>query len=239
MTAVASFDVETRCWAETLWVIGFDEVGRGPVAGPVTVAAVAATIPFGFEVRDSKLWSPRHRETAAAATWNLANTKGFSVAVMSTPADVVDNIGISQAISKAATTALDALRIFGVDTDDATLIFDGLHPFITPENAGDRVIAKAKLDQSSAVVAAASNVAKVDRDAHMMSQDEPWPGYGFSSHKGYGTKAHLEAIARLGLTPLHRRTFLTNHQPPDGWKNASPSKPDDSETGSAPKQTTN
>lgn len=190
-----------RCLWEGGWrrVAGLDEAGRGALAGPVCAAAVIlpsdpAIAETLSGVRDSKqmtvvereAWAPRIR--AAALAWGV----GFA------SAEEIDSLGIVAATKRAAGRALEALS----PPPDA-LLTDYL---IFPESELPQ-IALVKGDRRSLSVAAASVLAKTARDTLMRQLDAQYPGYGLAQHKGYGTPAHRSALARLGLSPLHRRSF--------------------------------
>jgi len=177
-------------------VAGVDEAGRGCLAGPVTAAAVVMHPDRTIEgLADSKLLTTRQREllytriTAESAAW----------AVVSLPVDVIDRINIHNASLLAMRRALDALPL----VPDAVLV-DG---FPIPELPW-RQQAVVKGDQTCAIIAAASIVAKVTRDRLMRALHDADPRYGFDRHKGYGTAAHIEALRTHGRSANHRRSFL-------------------------------
>ena len=176
-------------------VAGVDEAGRGPLAGPVVAAAVVLPelpeLPGFF---DSKQLSAAAREELYRA---LLALPGVDVGVGIVEAPEIDELNILRATHLAMRKALLALRKV-----DAALV-DGLPVKGLPVPSRNLV----KGDALSASIAAASIVAKVRRDAIMVEADAVYPGYGFAEHKGYGCAAHLEALRRLGVTPLHRRSF--------------------------------
>ena len=186
-------DLGFRC------VAGIDEVGRGPLAGPVTAAAVVmpGTIPaawFGL-IRDSKQITPARRAFAREQIGRHARAVGVG---SSTPFEI-DSIGIVAATRLAMTRALDNLEL----TPDHLLIDALSLPDIdlpqTPIIKGDSI---------SISIAAASIVAKVTRDRLMAeSYETRHPGYGFARNKGYGTAEHMAALRKLGPCPIHRRSF--------------------------------
>lgn len=176
-------------------VAGIDEAGRGPLAGPVVAAAVILdkrAIPDGLD--DSKKLTAERRE---ALFEELCGTAEIAVAVVS--ALRIDRINILQASLAAMREALAALS-----TRPACALVDGRDVPAGLLCHGEAVIGG---DGRSLSVAAASVVAKVTRDRMMRAHAAHYPGYGFESHVGYGTPAHLEALARLGPCPLHRRSF--------------------------------
>lgn len=181
-------------------VAGIDEAGRGAWAGPVSAAAVILPLDNPSALRslrgvtDSKRLSPEARERLAPAIRAVA----IASAVGWADALEVDSLGILAATRLAMRRAVDALvpTPLGLLIDAVTL----------PDVA---IIQRAFFfaDAISLSVAAASILAKTERDARMRAFDRDWPGYGFSTHKGYGTSAHASALARFGPCPLHRMTF--------------------------------
>ena len=177
------------------YVAGIDEAGRGPLAGPVTAAAVI--LPAGLSITgvdDSKKLTPDKREKLFEII--MAQALSIGVGFMS-PADI-DRINILQATRRAMLVAVlqlfpqpDYLLIDGISTIDSTV----------PQ----KTIKKG--DSLSLSISAASIIAKVTRDRFMIEMDSKYPGYGFAGHKGYGSAAHLDAIRRLGPSPIHRLTF--------------------------------
>lgn len=178
-------------------VCGIDEAGRGPLAGPV-VAAVAVlpkdcTI---LRLNDSKKLSEKCREELFLEIKERAVTYGIG---MASP-ELIDDINILQATYEAMRQAVSKLPTEpDIFLNDAVII-----PGI-PEEKQVKII---KGDAKSVSIAAASILAKVTRDHLMMEYDKIYPEYGFAKHKGYGTKAHNEAIMTYGPSPIHRRTFL-------------------------------
>jgi ribonuclease HII len=177
-------------------VAGVDEAGRGPLAGPVFAAAVI--LPKNFKVRlidDSKKLTSKQRDTAYELILKYAVSIGLGIVNENT----IDKINILQATFKAMKNALEDLEI-----DPEYILVDGNRqiPFISlPQKTiigGDGI---------SASVAAASIIAKVSRDRYMIDLHNRYPKYGFNRHKGYGTKAHLEALNKYGPCPVHRMTF--------------------------------
>lgn len=176
-------------------VAGIDEAGRGPLAGPVVAAA--AVLPPGFinfGITDSKLLSEKKREEF----YSRIMEEGIITAVGIVNHQVIDQINILQATHLAMRKALSRLPV-----DVHILLIDGLKlPGVKQKQ--EKVI---KGDQKVLSISVASIVAKVTRDRIMKCFDEIYPGYGFASHKGYPTKSHREAIKKLGVTSVHRRTF--------------------------------
>lgn len=177
---------------------GLDEVGRGPLAGPV-VAAVVVLAPGQAiaGVRDSKLLSPRRREALAAVI--RAEAVGWAIARCS-PAEI-DELNILNASLLAMQRAVAALA-----QRPAHLRIDGNRAPDLGDFAG-RVETVVGGDRSCVAIGAASILAKVSRDAEMTELDARYPGYGFARHKGYPTVAHRDALQRLGPCDVHRRSF--------------------------------
>lgn len=188
-------------------IAGIDEVGRGPLAGPVVAAAVI--LPRGYahpEIRDSKLLSAKQRERLAQVIKENATCWGVGVVEV----DEIDRLNILQASLLAMVKALAALKsradcvlIDGNQTIPLTLFRIG--KFLTGRSLYQKTIIKG--DQSCLSIAAASIVAKVARDEMMMDLDKRYPGYGFAAHKGYSCVAHFDALKRLGACPVHRQSF--------------------------------
>lgn len=176
-------------------IAGADEVGRGALAGPLTIAAVI--LPPGARIEgldDSKRLAPPARERLSVEIRSVA--LAYSIAHISP--EEIDSIGISMATRRGLTLALEHL-----DPGADHVIVDGLGVggLPVPETA---VVGG---DGRCAAVAAASVIAKVSRDAIMVGLDGVHPGYSFAVHKGYGTAGHLSVIASRGLTAVHRRSF--------------------------------
>lgn len=197
-----SLDTERDLFANGARIVaGIDEVGRGAIAGPVTIGVVALNsqvndLPAGL--RDSKLMTPKRRDAMVPVVqqWSL----GFATG--SATAQEIDSFGIMSALGLAASRALRAL---GVQPD--VIILDGNTSFLLEEDGGPRVITRVKADQDVACVAAASVIAKVERDALMTQLHDQFPHYGWSSNKGYGAKVHTDAIRTHGLCDFHRKSW--------------------------------
>ncbi|TFC83847.1 ribonuclease HII [Cryobacterium cheniae] len=189
-------------------VIGVDEVGRGALAGPVGVGVAvvnASARAFPAGLRDSKMLSEPRRELLAplAAAWALHSAVGLA-----SPLEV-DRLGIIAALGLAGKRALAQLYAAGVDITGAVVLLDGNDDWLnkalgTPLN----VVTRVRADQDCASVAAASVIAKVHRDALMIEADAATPGYEWAGNKGYGSPAHMAAIALLGPALLHRKSWL-------------------------------
>lgn len=176
-------------------VAGIDEVGRGPIAGPVTVAAVIlAPHAFISGLNDSKKLSPKKREIV----YEDILTKAIAVSCISYGPETIDRLNIYEATRQAMYEAVRSLKI----PAEAVLVDAMPLPALTQP-----VESLIKGDSRSASIAAASIIAKVTRDRYMESLEADYPGFGFAVHKGYYTELHKEAIENLGITPLHRRSF--------------------------------
>lgn len=177
------------------YICGVDEVGRGPLAGPVTCAAVIMPLDDLIEgVNDSKKVAKKKRERLA----ELIKEKAVTYCVAS-----YDNRKIDEMNILAATKACMAEAVAGLAVTPDVVIVDALTLDIPVRTFGI-----VHGDAQSYSIAAASILAKVERDAYMTGMDEVYPGYGFSSNAGYGTAAHIAALKELGPTPIHRRTFI-------------------------------
>lgn len=179
-------------------VCGIDEAGRGPLAGPVCAAAVM--LPLGLEIDgldDSKKLSEAKRE----ALFDVVKEKALSYGIGWASEREIDELNILQATFLAMRRAVEAMPI---PADYALVDGNRMPPLAIP---GENVV---KGDSKCACIAAASILAKVSRDRLLRQWDLTYPEYGFAKHKGYGTKAHYEAIKRYGILPVHRRSFLKN-----------------------------
>ena len=194
----------TFIYEEDLWaqgadlVAGVDEVGRGPLAGPVVAAAVLLPPRCHFSwlarVRDSKVLSAARRQELA----RHIRKDAVGIGLGSMPHDLVDAVGIVEATRRAMLAALAELS----DAPEFVLI-DALS--LPRCRLPQRPIIHG--DGLSLSIACASIVAKVARDQHMLKADARFSGYGFARNKGYATREHLDALTRLGPCPIHRRTF--------------------------------
>ena len=200
--------------SDYLFTAGMDEAGRGPLAGPVTAGCVILPADFPLELlNDSKKLSEKKREAAELiikekACWGFARIEH----------DEIDKINILQASLKAMSLAFNDMvaklpewitqNKQSVATDKELLsciqaIADGTFCPAVPCS----VRAEAKADANYPCVMGASIIAKVGRDRIMQDYDSLYPGYGYAKHKGYPTKAHVEACRRLGLSPIQRQSF--------------------------------
>jgi len=176
-------------------VAGLDEVGYGALAGPVVVAAVIiGTGPIPDGIDDSKKLTPRKRENLAKEIM-----LHHQVAITFACPDRIARDNIRQASLWAMAQAINML-----DTSPDIALIDGLY---TPTGVQCKTQAIVRGDSKSLPIAAASIVAKVCRDRHMIRMSGTYPGYGFEQHVGYGTKKHLESLTRLGACRIHRRNF--------------------------------
>lgn len=176
------------------WIAGVDEVGRGPLAGPVVAAAVILPSDFHlYGIDDSKKLSENKREEF----FKIIQEKAVAIEVGVIEAEVIDEINIYEATKKAMNNAIQSLS-----KQPDVLLIDAMKlnsPFLE-----ESII---KGDAKSISIAAASIVAKVTRDRMMKQYAVQYPEYLFEQNMGYGTKDHLEAIQLYGITPLHRRSF--------------------------------
>jgi ribonuclease HII len=182
-------------------VAGMDEVGRGALAGPVTIGVVAVDasvtdVPEGLA--DSKLMTPKRRDVMVP----IVKQWGIAWATGSATAQEIDKFGIMTAMGLAGSRALGALGL----TPDI-VILDGNSSFLMEETNGPRIVTRVKADQDCACVSAASVIAKVERDALMTLMHEQYPHYGWDGNKGYGAKVHTDAIADHGLCDFHRKSW--------------------------------
>lgn len=208
----ASFQSELDRWnLDGTFVIGVDEVGRGCLAGPVVAGAVVfdwanpepiLNLAKTFTIRDSKTLSRKQRQETSQAIRDVA----LAVSVAEIDAIIIDEINILQATLRAMGNAVKTLPLTKGESEGVSrlVLVDGNQRILSLELPQETVI---NGDAKIFSIAAASIVAKEYRDALMERFDETIPGYDFSSHKGYGTKVHVEAIRRLGLTSIHRKTF--------------------------------
>lgn len=187
-------------------VVGIDEVGRGALAGPLMVAAVALPDePQVVGIDDSKKLSPKRREALAAQIREVA----LGVGICHIPPDEIDACGMAASLRVCMGRALAAcerdIAARGNGSGADAVLVDG-NPIHL--HANEKTIVKG--DGKAACIAAASIVAKVTRDALMVEYAKSYPAYHFDSNKGYGSAAHIEALHELGPCELHRRSFLGN-----------------------------
>jgi ribonuclease HII len=195
--AVNTFsDYEHSLNRKAILFAGVDEAGRGPLAGPVVAAAVVFARGSKIEgIEDSKKLSAQQRDSLRNRILEKAEAVGIG---MAGPREI-DELNILQASILAMHRAIDALAV-----RPELLLVDG-NRFHHPSIAFKTII---KGDSQHFTIAAASIVAKTERDRILVAFEEEYPGYGFSRHKGYPTKAHVQAIVRLGYSPIHRKSFV-------------------------------
>lgn len=180
------------------YICGIDEVGRGPLAGPVMACAVI--LPKDCHIlyiNDSKQLTPRQRE----ALYDEIIAGAVSYGIGSVPPQRIDDINILQATYEAMRQAVQNLSV-----KPDILLNDA----VTIPQVDIKQVPIIKGDAKSVSIAAASIVAKVTRDRIMTAYDKVFPGYGFADNKGYGSAEHIAAIRKSGLTPIHRRSFVKN-----------------------------
>ena len=195
-----NLETELELIARSGAVICLDEVGRGAIAGPVVVAATVFDLNSSKEIpkglKDSKLIAePKRADMASRAAEWLVHAVGEVG-----PEDI-DQIGISEALKRAAMQAIGQLEI-----KDGPILLDGKQNWLGMD---DLVITKIKADQQCAAVSAASIIAKHYRDEIMRELDDLHPQYQWASNKGYASEGHMEAIRSHGPTEIHRKSWLT------------------------------
>ncbi len=211
-----TFDKEREIASkEEVLVVGVDEAGRGPLAGPVVAAAVcyktaSYVIPEELErdfalIRDSKKLSEKQREKI----YDLIH-EHFSVGVGIVHADTIDRINILEATFLAMKSAIASLRPQltknnqRVRDEDLYLLIDGNQEIPNLSLRQETVVGG---DGTVRSIAAASIIAKVTRDRMILEYDREYPQYGLAKHKGYGTKVHMDALRKYGPSPIHRMSF--------------------------------
>lgn len=185
-------------YAGYTYICGIDEVGRGPLAGPVVAGAVI--LPKDCDIlylNDSKQLSEKKREEL----YDIIMEKAVATGLGYVASERIDEINILQATYEAMRQAINSLQV------KPNLL---LNDAVTIPGVDIRQIPIIKGDAKSISIAAASIMAKVTRDRLMVQYDEIFPEYGFSGNKGYGSQAHIEAIKKYGPTPIHRRSFIKN-----------------------------
>ena len=200
-------------------IAGIDEAGRGPLAGPVVSAAVILPLNFSNpEVTDSKKLSPARR----SRLYDLIYAHAVAIGIGIVDAAEIDRINILQASLLSM-----AIATLNLDPPPDCLLIDGTFPISLPTHQ----VTIPKGDALSISISAASIIAKVTRDRLMDRYDLDYPQYRFTSHKGYPTKAHREAIQRFGCCPIHRRSFkgVTEHVRPSNSRQL-PLRSDDAES---------
>ena len=195
---IESIKVYEREYEHLGFVCGIDEVGRGPLAGPVVAGAVI--LPQDCDIlyiNDSKKLTEKKREEL----YDIIADKAVAWAVGYASCERIDEINILQATYEAMRQAISNLK----QKPDILL-----NDAVTIPDVDIKQVPIIKGDAKSISIGAASIMAKVTRDRLMVKYDEVFPGYGFASNKGYGSAAHIEAIKKLGPCPIHRRSFIGN-----------------------------
>lgn len=184
-------------WADRgQFVAGVDEVGRGPLAGPVVAAAVILDPNNPIEgLMDSKKITEKRREVLSKEI----KEKALAWAISRVDVDVIDEINILQASLRAM-----AISVADLNQQPDFVMIDGNK---IPSELTIKAEAIVKGDDRVPCISAASIIAKVARDQEMIEMDSVYPGYGLAKHKGYPTKVHMEALQELGITKIHRRSF--------------------------------
>lgn len=192
-------------------VIAVDEVGRGALAGPVTLGAVAVnsqTVDAPEGVRDSKALSAKHREDLApkVQAWAL----GY--AVVDVAPERIDVVGITRALGEGAARAVQEVKALCAPSR-AVVLLDGQHDFLSPIDSSHPVHTVVKGDATCASIAAASIIAKVHRDELMRNLHAECPEYGWCRNVGYGTQEHRRALRVSGVSIYHRTSWRLFNQP--------------------------
>jgi ribonuclease HII len=195
--------------AQSKYIVGIDEVGRGPLAGPVSIGI--AVIPKAYDISryftkltDSKQMTEKAREAACVEAEVLQKNGTISYGVFSSSAEQIDEWGIEAALSVAIVKGLQKLA---PNPEECEVFLDGR--LKAPKEYRQEAIIKG--DLLVPVISLASVVAKVSRDRYMAGiVHQEFPEYGFDSHKGYGTASHIRAIREHGPSSVHRRSFLSN-----------------------------
>lgn len=190
---ISKYEQELRSAGFT-HIAGIDEVGRGPLAGPVVAAAVILPEDFYLAgINDSKKLTEANREKY----YEYIMTEAIAVGIGSVDAKEIDNVNIYEATKKAMLAAVNNL-----DENPDYLLIDAMK--LETSYPSNSII---KGDAKSISIAAASIVAKVSRDRLMKQYEGKYPGYGFSRNMGYGTKEHLQGLEKIGPSPIHRKSF--------------------------------
>lgn len=187
------------------YIIGIDEAGRGPLAGPVSIGICIVPADFDFTIfknlKDSKKLSEKRRVEVLAQMKELQTSKTINFYVALVSNKMIDDKGIVFAITSAINALLNKIKI---EPNKVRILLDG------GLRAPDQYLYQETIikgDEKEPVISLASIAAKVTRDNHMVKLAKDYPEYGFEIHKGYGTKIHRERITKYGLSVVHRRTF--------------------------------
>ena len=195
---IENMSIYERKYEDFSYICGIDEVGRGPLAGPVVAGAVI--LPKDCDIlylNDSKKLSEKMRESLYDEIMEKAVAVGIGIV---SPARI-DEINILQATYEAMRIAISNLKV----SPDLLL-----NDAVTIPGVDIKQVPIIKGDAKSVSIAAASIIAKVTRDRLMVKYEEVLPGYGFASNKGYGSAMHIEALQKIGPTPIHRQSFIKN-----------------------------
>ena len=193
---ISELQAYEREYAQAAYICGIDEVGRGPLAGPVVAGAVI--LPKNCEIlyiNDSKKLSAAKREEL----YDVIMEQAVAVGIGQASPQRIDEINILQATYEAMREAINNLRV----TPDILL-----NDAVTIPQVDIPQVPIIKGDAKSISIGAASIIAKVTRDRMMVDYDRQYPGYSFAENKGYGSAAHIDALKRLGATPIHRQSFI-------------------------------
>ena len=184
-------------------ILGIDEAGRGPWAGPLVVGAAILGGKQIDGLTDSKKLSKKRREEL----YDIIKNEAVATATGWVSASELDEVGMSEALRLATRRAVEQINV-----PYSEIIIDGIVNFLSDTGKGRYVQTMKKADLLVPSVSAASILAKVERDRFMVEQDGLYPGYGFGAHAGYGVAKHRAAIEELGVTPLHRLSFAPLHK---------------------------
>lgn len=198
------------------YVIGVDEVGRGPLAGPVTVCAVICksniknqAVKSGLKLKDSKKLTERQREKWFLWIKEQEKKGNIFYNISNIFPKTIDRINISQAANLASSRAIEnVIKKSCVSDKNIRKVYldGGLYPALKNKKIKWRTIIRG--DEKISVISLASIVAKVSRDRYMVHVAKKYPRYGFDVHKGYGTKSHMRILKKIGCSPIHRSTFV-------------------------------
>ena len=201
-------------------ILGIDEAGRGPWAGPLVVGAAILGGKQIDGLTDSKKLSKKRREEL----YDIIKNEAVATATGWVSASELDKVGMSKALRLATRRAVEQINV-----SYSEIIIDGIVNFLSDTGKGRYVQTMKKADLLVPSVSAASILAKVERDRFMTEQDELYPGYGFEAHAGYGVAKHRAAIEELGITPLHRLSFA----PLEKYRDTSYSRHSELDSGSS------
>lgn len=193
MNHQAGLEYERSFWDQGKHVVGIDEAGRGPIAGPLVVAGAVFDIGYAnSEIYDSKALSEKKREKLFSLI--LREARCYKIKIVTT--EEIDTLNIYRATQKAMEEIACEINAEAVLTDAMPLL-----------HCAKPTLSIIKGDQKSLSIAAGSILAKVVRDHIMLGYDRLYPDYGFARHKGYPTKAHLEAMEKYGVLPFYRKSY--------------------------------